>query len=363
VSNTGPQELNATAIISLIGSGSYPRDVLLTFARGFLPLEQAEVIAVLACLNGSDDPEIAAAAHETLSDTPSRVIVDFASSEAAPPAQLEMLALASADNIVLESLVRNRTFPDSAVAELARRAEPHVQDIIVTNQSRIIRAPGILDALLENPRLTNDARRRALEVREEFFDKKARLLASLKDMPLEASEEEAPFEAIVDLLEKAESEPQPPHTAAELMEIEKGDPDKMSIWSKVQLMTVGQKVLLAFRGDKTTRSILVRERNKLVCSSAMRNPRMSDTEAENIAGMRSVDEEVLRLISLRRDWMSKYPIIIALARNPRAPVGVVLPLINRLALRDLKSLKDDKGVSEVARTTARKLYAMRKKND
>ncbi|MGZ3383204.1 MAG: hypothetical protein ACXVBB_23545 [Isosphaeraceae bacterium] len=63
MSSTGPQELNATAIISLIESGSYPRDVLLTFARGFLPLEQAEVIAVLACLNGSDDPEIAAAAR------------------------------------------------------------------------------------------------------------------------------------------------------------------------------------------------------------------------------------------------------------------------------------------------------------
>jgi hypothetical protein len=49
-----------------------------------------------------------------------------------------------------------------------------VQEVIVINQARIIRAPQILDALLENPALTPDTRRRALETREEFFDKKAR---------------------------------------------------------------------------------------------------------------------------------------------------------------------------------------------
>jgi hypothetical protein len=91
----------------------------------------------------------------------------------------------------------------------------------------------------------------------------------------------------------------------------------------------------------------------------MRNPRMSQTEVEQIAGMRSIEEEVLRLIGIRRDWSSKYNIAVALVRNPKAPIGVVLPLINRLTLRDLKNLKDDKGVSEVVRVTARKSYIQR----
>ena len=66
--------------------------------------------------------------------------------------------------------------------------------------------------------------------------------------------------------------------------------------------------------------------------------------------MRNVDEEVLRLIAMKRDWMAKYNIAVTLARNPKCPVGVVLPLINRLTLRDLKGLKDDKGVSEAVRS-------------
>jgi hypothetical protein len=137
------------------------------------------------------------------------------------------------------------------------------------------------------------------------------------------------------------------------------DADKLPIYARILTMSVKEKVLLAFRGGRTERQLLVRDRNKLVCTAVMRNPRMSESEVELIAGMRNVDEEVLRLIGLRRDWMAKQSIITALSRNPKAPVGVVLPLINRLTLRDLKGLKDDKGVSEVVRATARKLFIQR----
>ncbi len=89
---------------------------------------------------------------------------------------------------------------------------------------------------------------------------------------------------------------------------------------------------------------------------------MTESEVESIAGSRGVEEEVLRLIGMKRDWISKYGIMSALCRNPRAPIGVVLPLINRLTLRDLKGLKDDKGVAEVVRATARKLFQAKAKN-
>ncbi len=124
-------------------------------------------------------------------------------------------------------------------------------------------------------------------------------------------------------------------------------------------MSVSEKVQFAFKGDRTTRMILVRERNKLVCSAVMRNPRMTEQEVESIAGMRNVEDEVLRLISMRRDWMGKYTIVLTLCRNPKVPLGVVLPLINRLTLRDLKGLKDDKGVQAVVREMAKKSYIAR----
>lgn len=349
-------ELTASAIIALIDGGTYPHDVLATFARGFLPLEQNDLIGVLAYLAESPNEEISSLAHQSLGETPSRALLDFANNSEIEPVHLMRLLRVTNDPLVQEVLVRNPSVSDDAVLDVARRAEARVQEVIVINQARILRTPAILDALLENPSLSPDARRRALETREEFFVKKARIQEELADL-LEPELIDAPLDEIADLLERAEEQGDPvePSTVA-LTELEKKADDDGAIWTRLQFLSVSQKVQLAFKGDRMIRMLLVRERNKLICSSVMRNPRMSEQEAEAIAGMRNVEEEVLRLISLRRDWMSKYNIMVALIRNPKAPLGVVLPFVSRLTLRDLKQLKEDKGVQNVVREMAKRFY-------
>lgn len=351
--SAAPLELNAATIIERIDSGAYTREILQTIAAGFLPLPQEDLVAVLAYLANGSDAGIASAARTSLGDIPSRVLVGFAESDGVPPLHLKYLAHATDDPPVLEALIRNRALPDDVVVQLAGTADPVLQEVIVINQARILRAPEILDALLSNPILSPEARRRAIETREEFFEKAARVQQPLDD---ELPDLSLSDDAIADLLEKADDEP-PPQLSTMPTMFE--DPGKQSVFIRILNMSTKEKVQLAFRGGKTERMILVRDRNKLICSAAMRNPRMTDTEVESIATMRNVDEEVLRLIGTRRDWVAKPPIVAALVHNPKAPVGVVLPLINRLTLRDLKGLKDDKGISEVVRQMARKLYNQR----
>lgn len=352
-------DLTAAAVIEQIESGAYPRDIVFTIAKGFLPLEQDELIAILGYLCATGDEEIASLARTSLSELPQRAVLDFATNEQVAPEHLARLMSAGVDDVVLEALIRNRAVPDEAIAELARSAEPRVQEVIVINQARILRAPRILDALLENPALSAEARRRALETREEFFEKKARL------RPLDEESEpevvDLPLDAIKDLLERAAEadQVQPPPQTLVLMESEKKDPSKFALWARLYYMSVSEKVQLAFKGDRLLRMLLVRDRNKLICSAVMRNPRITEQEVENIASMRNVEDEVLRIIGTRRDWSGKYPVMVTLCRNPKTPVGVVLPFINRLTLRDLKGLKDDKGVPAVVRETAKKLYLSR----
>ncbi|HYI11732.1 MAG TPA: hypothetical protein VEK57_21925 [Thermoanaerobaculia bacterium] len=358
-------ELTASALIGLIESGTYPREIVTTIARGFLPLPQEDLIGVLAYLALQSDEELAGFARASLeSEVPTRALFEYASNERNAADHLARLLLVTRNNLVLEALIRNKTVSDTAIADLARRADAHVQEVVVINQARILRAPEILEALLENPALSPDVRRRALETKEEFFEKKARLqqieeeaaAAAAEEPPL--TEDEAPLDAIADLLEKAAVFEETAPTV-QLAELEKQDDRKAALWARLNFMTVAEKVQLAFRGDKTARMLLVRERNKLICSGVMRNPRISETEVEQIAGMRNVEDEVLRLIGMRRDWMSKYNIMLTLCRNPKVPLGVVLPLINRLTLRDLKGLKDDRGVQNAVREMARKTYLMK----
>jgi len=348
-------ELTAAAVIELIESGTYPRDVVATIARGFLPLPQEELVSVLAYLAGSEDREIADFAGASMAGLPTRIVLDFASNEQIDVDSLVRLMRATRDGQILEALIRNRAVPDDAIADLARHAEAGVQEVIVINQARILRAPEILDALLENPGLSPEARRRALETREEFFEKKAR-----HDAEEEPELLDLPLEPIADLLSRAaEFDGQPPVQTLALNESEKKDTRASAIWAKLGYMSVSEKVQLAFKGDRMLRMLLVRERNKLICSAVMRNPRISEQEIENIAGMRNVEEEVLRLIGNKREWSGKYAIMLILCRNPKTPVGVVLPFINRLTLRDLKGLKGDRGVAQVVRDTAKKLYLSR----
>src|SRR5262249_35561429 len=48
------------------------------------------------------------------------------------------------------------------------------QDALIVNQARLLRTPDLIDALLGNPTLTVDGRRRLFELREEFFEKEKR---------------------------------------------------------------------------------------------------------------------------------------------------------------------------------------------
>ncbi|HEX6097573.1 MAG TPA: hypothetical protein VF432_14695 [Thermoanaerobaculia bacterium] len=357
MSATG-EELSASSVISLIESGAYPRDVILTIARGFLPLGQDDLIAVLAFLAMAPDPEIAGLAEASLQDIPSRVQAEFAANENVASDHLVRLMCVSTDALVLEALIRNKAIPDEQVAELARHAEARVQEVIVINHARILRAPQILDALAENPQLTSDVRRRVHEARDEFFVKQKARDEAAALLEEEPEVIDLPLDPIADLLERAEQQPDEVSHVA-LTESEKVDEQASAVWTRLNFMTVAEKVRLAYRGDRMIRMLLVRDRNKLICSAVMRNPRISEQEVEAIAGMRNVDDEVLRILGTRRQWMGKYNIMATLIRNPKAPVGVVLPFINRLTLRDLKGLKDDKGVQQVVREMARKAYLSR----
>lgn len=370
MSTTAPEELNAATVIGLIESGTYPRDVVGTIARGFLPLEQNDLIAVLAYLAGHEDAEISALAQRSLADVPGRALFDFAANERSEPEHLRRLLAVATNHLVIEALIRNRSVSDAAIIELARRAVPEIQDVIIINQARILRAPEILDALLENPSVSPDVRRRVTETREEFFEKKARLVEQLEAEQQAAIEEygeetgkivspDAPLEAIADLLEAAANAEEEATPTLTLSESERRDGKKFAVWARLAFMTVAEKVQLAYKGDRLVRMLLVRDRNRMVCTSALRNPRMTDQEVENIAGMRNVDAEVLRIIGNKRDWIGRYSVMLTLCRNPKAPIGVVLPFINRLTLRDLKGLKDDKGVPQVIRETAKRHYLSR----
>ena len=156
-----------------IVGGTAPQPARLAAARGLLPLPQSDLIEVLVALRQNDDPEIAEAATATLT---SQDNADFLVEAKAEATALSVLSyFATEDYIsreVREATVLNSRTPDEAIAALARATKDgSLLELISINQQRMVRAPAILDAILENPARTPDAERRARETRREFFEK------------------------------------------------------------------------------------------------------------------------------------------------------------------------------------------------
>ncbi len=142
-------------------------------------------------------------------------------------------------------------------------------------------------------------------------------------------------------------------------ELDASSPERQTLLQRIAGMSAAQRIRLALMGSAEERMILIRDPNKAVARAVLHSPKLSDVEAEAYASMKTVTEEVLRSLAMNRSRMKHYPVVRALANNPRAPIDVALPLVPRLKDRDLKALSINKNVAEVLRAAAAKLYRER----
>lgn len=135
---------------------------------------------------------------------------------------------------------------------------------------------------------------------------------------------------------------------------------KSSLLQKIQQLTVGERIAIALRGGQEIRSLLLKDANKEVVMTVLKNPKISETEVELIAHSRNVPEDALRAIHKNREWMKNYSINLALVNNPKTPPGIGITLVTSLRIKDLTVLEKNKNVPEAVRAAAKKVLAMKK---
>jgi len=168
-------------------------------------------------------------------------------------------------------------------------------------------------------------------------------------LPAERYEElisESPAEVAANVQRVVESE-----------RLERGEvsQERVSLIRRIMFMNTKDRIKLAMKGDREARGILIRDSNKVVCSAVVKNPRITEQEIENIAAMRTVADEVLRIIALNRSWVRSYLIIHNLARNPRTPIPTAMNILPRIRTKDLQQLSQNRNVSEAVRRQAYRL--------
>jgi hypothetical protein len=140
-----------------------------------------------------------------------------------------------------------------------------------------------------------------------------------------------------------------------------GEQDEGSTTQRIARLNVAQRIGLAMKGSREERAILIRDPNKLVAVAVLSSPKMTESEIESIAKMASVSDEILRIIANTRQWMKRYTVLVALARNPKTPIAISMNLLPRLTDKDLRAVSADRNVPEVLRITARQKVVLQKK--
>jgi len=206
-------------------------------------------------------------------------------------------------------------------------------------------------ALLENPQLAYDLRNLIVEILGSIPEGTA---ASAAPPPSPVSSA-----APLDIGEKASAviptdaavSPAAPEGEAK----EQKEVKKKTLLEKLASMSPSEKIKTALTGNMEERLVLIRDSNKLVARAVLGSPKLTGQEIENIASMKNVTEEVLRLIAMNRKFMRTYNVVRQLINNPRTPIDVGMSLLHRINDRDMKGLLMNKNIAEIVRSTAIKM--------
>jgi hypothetical protein len=350
------------ALVQRVLDGSAPLALRVAAARGALPVARAVLAKLFLHLRADPDENVRNEAESNLAGLDGDAIREILSDPSCDGAVLRHYAGAAARNDKLAEIIAfHPSVPDDALAILASEGSSAVIELVLTNQARLLGSQGLLDRLTMNPALRPDQRGRILDLLARFF----------KDD--ETTGEGAPSSgsdaAVIDGMSAKEIarllqvDVGELFAASEILdgeEFERNDnPVVRSAYQKILTLTTGQKALLAMKGGRDERLILIRDTNKLVALSVLKNPRLGDQEVEGIAAARNVSDEVLRTVGADREWTKTYAIVVALVKNPRTPPGISTNFIPRLTNKDLKLLGSDKNVPEIIRRNAKRTYEIR----
>ncbi len=392
-------------VVRAVIEGTAPPPAKLAAARGMLPLPQNDLLEILVALAAGSDQELAGIARETLSAQDDTALKQVILSNEVAPRVLDFFADYEHLPVeIQEAILQNPITPEQSIVKFARKTtKGELLELISFNQQQLIKNPEIIEAIIANPYRTAEAERRAQEIKREFFEKErgAQQIANelrargqeaaaefiesadfvqninetnlkFEDAILLASMIEVPDSEIddswlsLDLIEELYEENEEQRAAiidkilGELKFEEDGvSNERVSMLNRVLRMGMKDRMKLAMKGDREARNILIRDPNRIVAQAVVQNPKITEQEVEKIAAMRTVPEEVLRLVATSRVWARNYQIMLKLSTNPRTPLTNSMSILTRLQTKDLISISKNKNVSEAIRKQAFRLSSAR----
>ena len=347
-------------------SASAPEKLQEMAARGVVPgIRPGEIPSILLLLAGSERPAVRATAQKTLTKLPEPILQGALSSDL-PAKVIDRLVVSYADRVeVLEKLLAMPSVAAESIAELAGICSETVAELVSTNEERLLAHPRIIERLYmnRNTRMSTANRLVELAARNGIaltgIAAWEEVLAAIKEELIpeptpEPTPDDIAFKAAQELAERlAAAEDEDTHE-----QLEDGEEELkkkfLPLYASVAQMTVTEKIRAAMLGSRELRMLLVRDRNKIVATAAVRSPLMQESEAALIARNRNMATEVLRIIGTTPELVKSYTVKKGLVENPKTPLMIAQRMVQHLREADLKQLAKSKNVTGPVKDAARR---------
>jgi hypothetical protein len=331
-----------------------PPPVRMMAARGIVPgAKPADILAIQYSLSFDPIEAVAAAASKALVETPPNLLKGAIDAKT-HPGILDVLARArTTDEDLMEFLVLRKQVSDSTLEFVAEHCGIlNIVEIVGKNQERLLQNPKILDALKKNP----VSPKSLIDVTIAFLQ-----MAGVLPSGAEARAAGLPDRIDAKILDQILGD----EVFDEALTSDDANAqaeDSKTLLQKIGDLTVSQKVKLAYKANKETRAILLRETNRIVVGAVMNSGRLTDGEVIAMSMNPVTASEILRGIDKNRDWVKNYQVQKALACNPKTPQSIAMRWVKALRYSDLQALSRSPNVPAGVKALARQLYEEKNKH-
>ncbi len=342
-------------------------------AGGLAPLKPGELVTALYVLSHDSDAEIAQKAQTSLQKMPPNILLGVIE-KLGDPFVIDGIAhlIDSTPDNEQKILLNQNTAAETVIYLISIINDDKILELAATNEARLLGAPGIIEALFNNPNTRMSTVDRAVELAirngieltgiPSFNELKAAITGELIPEP---SNEPTPDDILfADNLnaEKWKALDEESVDAAYGDKKEASEETKEEVQSAVQSiaqLNTSAKIRIATLGNATQRSILVRDSNKLVVLAVLKSPLLNESEVRRFSRFKTLPEEAVRFIAGSRDWTKHYSVKLNLVQNPRCPIEYTLRFLPHIRVPELRGLSRDKNVPQAVARAAKQLLQKR----
>jgi hypothetical protein len=326
-------------------------------AKGVVPgLKPADLVVVVVLL-AVGDGAVAELARQTLAKLPTPVLNGALGGDLEPLVIDHLVEGYLRDDAVMERLLGMPRIALETVETAAGRCGEYVAELIAVNERRMLAHPPIIERLYMNKatRMSTADRIIELAVRNKLEltgipAYKEVAIAIGQELIAEAAAEPTPDDILFkETLHEAEILRFDPAAEDTHVVSDEGEEEVagkfVPLYARIGQMTIAQKIRIAMLGSSAERLLLLRDSNRLVAAAAIRSPLIQEPEVVRVSASRVISEEVLRAISINKDWVRNYQVKVNLVTNPRTPFPIAARFVSYLREHELKTIAKSKNVT------------------